>query len=133
MTLEAAQILSSAAHLLGQPAPYRPTHLAHPCVRWTAASRGNWRWVVAHGLALAEEYRRRYGRAHGSLAVLRWAARPGVGPPGGARRQRFVMALPEELRGDDPVLAYRRYYLRDKAKMASWRAPARPPPWWPRR
>ena len=131
MTLETAQILCSAAHLLGQKAPYRPTHLGHPCVVWTAASRGNWRWVVAHGLALAEEYERRFGRRHKSLAVLRWAERSGAGPPAqSGRRRKFVMAMPEKYRGPDPVQAYRRFYQAEKARLAPWRAPARPPPWW---
>jgi hypothetical protein len=134
MTLEAAQILCSAAHLLGQRAPYRPTHLAHPCVIWAAASRGNWRWVVAHGLALAREYERRYGRPHRSLAVFRWAQGRGVGPPASSgRRRRFATAMPERYRAGDPVAAYRRFYAAEKARFATWRAPAKPPPWWPRR
>jgi len=133
MTLETAQILCSAAHLLGQKAPYKPTHRAHPCVLWTAAGRGNWRWVVTHGLALADEYERRFGRVHKSRPVLEWAAGRGVGPRGGERRRPFVMAMPEEYRGRDAVAAYRRYYFAEKARFARWRAPARPPGWWPRR
>jgi hypothetical protein len=132
MTLEAAQILCSAAWNLGQKAPYRPTHAKHPCVQWAGACRGNWEWVVAHGLALAAEYERRFGRMHGSLPVLRWAARAGVGPrrKGRVRRQKFVMALPDKYRGLDPVAAYRRYYRAEKASFATWKAPATPPPWW---
>lgn len=133
MTLETAQILCTAAHLLGQEAPYKPTHVKHPCVLWTAACRGNWRWVVAHGLALADEYERRFGRTHKSVPVLRWAARRGVGPRGSARRQPFVMAMPDEYRGRDPVAAYRRFYIGKKARFATWRAPGKPPAWWPRR
>jgi hypothetical protein len=133
MTLETAQILSTAAHLLGQKAPYRPTHLLHPCVVWTAACRGNWNWAVAHGLALADEYRRRFGRTHKCATVLRWARRRGVGPKGSARRRPFVQAMPERYRGRDAVAAYRRYYVAEKARFATWRAPARPPGWWPRR
>jgi hypothetical protein len=129
MTLESAQILCSAAHLNGHEAPYRPTHLEHPCVLWTAATRGNWRWVVAHGLALAAEYERRYGRTHKSLAVLQWAQASGAGPRHG-RRQRFAIATPEEYRSADPVASYRAYYLGEKAGFATWRAPACPPPWW---
>ena len=131
MTLESAQILCSAAHLLGQKAPYRPTHLQHPCVRWAAATRGNWRWTVRLGLALAAEYERRYGRTHKSLAVLRWTDKPGVGPPAASgRRRKFAMALPEQYQSADPVASYRAYYLGEKASFATWRAPAGPPPWW---
>jgi hypothetical protein len=130
MTLEAAQILCSAAHLLGQRAPYKPTHLQHPCVVWTAATRGNWDWVVAHGEALAAEYRRRYGRTHQSARIFRWARSSRVGPRDHRRRQRFVVAAPAHFLGQDPVESYRRYYRGDKARFATWRAPSRPPPWW---
>ena len=128
MTLEAAQILCSAAHLLGQRAPYKPTHLGHPCVVWTAASRGNWRWVVAHGEALAEEYRRRYGRVHKSAAIFRWARRHG--PRDARRRQPFAQAVPDAYRGPDAIRAYRRYYAGETRRFATWRAPSEPPPWW---
>jgi hypothetical protein len=132
MTLETAQILSSAAHLLGQRAPYKPTHLKHPCVQWAAASRGNWLWVVEHGLALADEYTRRYGKTHKSMRVLRWASRARVGPRDESRRRPFVACVPDQYRGLNPIEAYRRYYVTDKARFCTWRAPALPPPWWPR-
>src|SRR5687768_10188156 len=80
MTLESAQLLCTAATLLGQWAPYRPTHVGHPCVLWTASRRANWTWTLQHGLALAEEFERRYGNVHGSHCVLLWATLPGVGP-----------------------------------------------------
>ena len=129
MTLETAQILCSAAWQLGQRAPYKPTHQKHPCVKWTAACRGNWSWVVAHGLALAAEYERRFGRTHASLPVLKWARRHG--PKTGLRRQPFVMAMPDRYKARDPVAAYRRFYREEKAHFATWKPPSKPPPWWP--
>jgi hypothetical protein len=134
MTLETAQILCTAARQLGQWAPYLPTHVKHPCVLWTASRRANWDWTVQHGLALAEEYERRYGRLHGSLPVLLWACLPEIGPRASRKpRQPFPMAMPDEYRGADPVLAYRRYYRGEKAHFATWRQPAQPPTWWHKR
>ena len=131
MTLETAQILCTAAQLLGNRAPYRPTHSKHPCVLWTAQRSANWDWVVRHGLALGEEFRRRFGREHASLAVIRWASEHPVGPlRTSARRQPFPQAMPEAYRGPDACLAYRRYYLAEKAHFARWKAPAQPPSWW---
>jgi hypothetical protein len=131
MTLETAQILCTAARTrFGQEAPYRPTHARHPCVEWAAARRANWDWLVRHGLALADEYRRRYGRLHPSRAVIAALARGGP-PPSPGRRQRFPQAMPERYRGPDPVAAYRRYYVGEKARFATWKAPSRPPRWWP--
>ncbi|HKB55766.1 MAG TPA: hypothetical protein VKD22_17335 [Ramlibacter sp.] len=63
MPLETAMILYSAHWLTagrvpeGAPEhPYRLTHQHHPCVKWAAASAGNYRWLAQHGLALCERY-----------------------------------------------------------------------------
>lgn len=129
MTLETAQILCTAARAhLGQRAPYRPTHAAHPCVVWAAARRANWDWLVRHGLALANEYERRFGRVHRSRAVIARMARRGP-PPSRRRRQPFAQVMPEPFRGADAVTAYRRYYVGEKARFARWTPPARAPRW----
>ncbi len=132
MTLETAQILCTVARTrFGQRAPYRATHPNHPCVVWAAARRANWDWLVAHGLALADEYERRFGRVHASRAVIARVARRGPSPSAIRRRQPFAQVLPEQYRGPDAVGAYRRYYAGDKARFATWRPPSRPPRWWP--
>lgn len=69
MTLETAQILSTAYG-----GPYRPTHRNHPCVLWAANDLRNAKWLADHGKALAAEYKRRFGRVHGSQPVLYWAS-----------------------------------------------------------
>jgi hypothetical protein len=62
MVLETAQLLSGALYLLGywNYNLYKPTHLNHPCTRWVIKSRGNFDWLVRHGLALGSEYSRRF-------------------------------------------------------------------------
>jgi hypothetical protein len=130
MTLETAQILCTAARTrLGRHAPYRATHASHPCVAWAAARRENWAWLVRHGLALADEYERRFGRVHASRAVIERMA-PLAPAPCGGRRQPFAQVMPERYRGPDAVVAYRRYYAAEKGRFATWRAPARAPRWW---
>ena len=70
MTLETAQILSSALTLIGVPHNgYKPTHVRHPCVLWAVDLR-NWVWLRELGRALASEYTRRYQRDHSSLLVI---------------------------------------------------------------
>jgi hypothetical protein len=71
--LETAQILSSALHNLGywRSFLYHPTHLGHPCVLWVAKARGNFNWLVLHGLGLNEEYKYRFGNnTHKSTSVI---------------------------------------------------------------
>jgi hypothetical protein len=74
MALESAQILSTALHNLGHWSSnlYRPTHATHPCVHWAGHSRGNFNWLVLHGLGLGEEYKYRFGasREHQSCSVI---------------------------------------------------------------
>jgi hypothetical protein len=65
MALESAQLLSTVAG-----GPYKPTHANHPCTLWAGTSRANAAWLLAHGLALCDEYTRRFGRVHGCAAVL---------------------------------------------------------------
>lgn len=123
MVLESAQLLCGP--LPG--APYRPTHLAHPCAAWTRASRGNYLWLVDHARALAEEYTRRYGRVHASTAVIEWCAqRTGAIPDGSL--QPHAQAMPARYRGPCAVTAYRRYYVAEKLSGAHWTR--REPPAW---
>ncbi len=129
MVLETAQILSTVSWRYGVEAPYRATHAQHPCTLWAGETAGNWHWLIEHGRALADEYARRYGKEHKSRAVIEWAALHG-GRPADGDLTLFAQAMPDEYRQPDPVLAYRAYYLGDKARMASWREPAAPPPWW---
>lgn len=73
MILETAQILCSALANMNCPTEglYKPTHRNHPCVRWAGAARGNFNWLVLHGLALNEEYKFRYQKNdHKSTSVI---------------------------------------------------------------
>lgn len=131
MTIETAQILCSA--FPAGKTPYKPTHTRHPCSVWARTSQANYTWAVEHGLALAQEYTRRYGKVHATEHVLRTMAAltsqvPFLAPHRGLTP--FALAMPEDLRGADPVAAYQRYYLRDKAAIATWTEPASPPVWW---
>lgn len=139
MILETAQILCSVHHKLmvtteSDPIPYRKTHVNHPCVIWAAESLQNYLWLVQLGRELAKEYSFRYSeegkasKTHKSAAVIEWAARvlpplPSIGltPP----RQ----AMPDQYKvKDDPVAAYRAYYLGEKTRMLKYKR--RQPPAW---
>lgn len=78
MLLESTQLLYTAHHLCGDVGDwaaddlkvYKPTHANHPVARWVRASSCNYRWLLAHAKALANEYTRRYGRVHACEAHL---------------------------------------------------------------
>lgn len=112
--------------------PWKMTHVGHPCTQWTQRVWGNYMWHSRLGLALCEEYTRRYGREHKSLAVHRWLNRhipptfeSTVSDPVGLTP--FAVCMPEECKvPDDPVASYRNYYNQKKVRFARWAHSERP-------
>jgi hypothetical protein len=128
MILESGQMLC-AAHPPGS-APWKRTHYNHPCTVWARTSTGNYEWLAIHGLALCEEYTKRYGKRHKSEDTLLWCAEnvPKEVPEG--PRTPFIVAIKNrEYHLIDAVTSYRAYYLGDKVRFARWRH-SEPPTWW---
>lgn len=125
MVLETAQMLSTVEALRGRRGWYKPTHERHPCTLWAAGSDANHSWLVEHGHALALEYTERFGKYHACTEHL-----AGLVPGNWSDHSPFVQAMPEHYRGENPVLAYRRYYLGEKARFAEWRHSRPEPVWW---
>lgn len=130
MAVETAQLLSTVLRSYGADDAdlYRPTHRSHPCTLWAAASRANYQWLTNHGLAICDEYSRRYDKTHASLRVIRKADWMAVVIPEG-QLTPFAQAMPDEFRRDDAVEAYRAYYRGAKASIAKWKSPAVQPTW----
>jgi hypothetical protein len=129
MILESVQILCTALNQRGFSAPYRSTHIHHPCVRWAGQSFDNFRWLARLARALNSEYRYRYARSrdHASIAVLdrlegfRFES---------AGITEFAQAMPDQYKvPGDAVSAYRAFYLGEKLAFARWTR-RRPPRWW---
>ena len=120
MCLETAQILSTVAH-----GPYKPTHQSHPCTLWAGSHRGNYDWLVMHGLALCEEYTARYQKRHKCQDIISGLANRGnLFPPG---KSPHVQCMPDQYRAADPVTAYRQYY--HSKTFAEWKRSSTPE-WW---
>ena len=128
MVLETAQMLCTVAHQNGfDNAPYKVAHPKHPCTLWAGKSADNWAWLIKHGLAMCEEYTRRYGRVHKSQAVIEWCARLPI--KFGAKKQTpFAQAMPPQYKNPCAVTAYRAYYHGEKAAFATWKSEV--PKWW---
>lgn len=130
MILETAQILCTISD--HPDTPYKPTHTNHPCVKWAEQSFENKEWLINHGLALAEEYTRRYQKIHKSSSVIEWVSGlflkidyeyDGLTP--------FVQCMPDVYKVEnDPVTAYRNYYIGEKSKFARWDRLNNTPDWW---
>ena len=127
MSVESTQLLATVARQHGLSVTYRPTHINNPCTLWVARSKDNYEWLLAHGIALAEEYTLRYKRIHLSAQYLEGELskcpdsipRIGLTP--------FVQCMPEEYKHEDAIIAYRTFYLKDKVRFAKWSVRDEPP------
>lgn len=129
MIVETAQLLSSAHP--GETAPYRHTHVNHPCAKWTRASLDNYRWLARHGVALCAEYTRRYDKLHKTQSVLEWLSWNLPELPV-LEMTPFVIAIKDPTYWrSDVIEAYRAYYIGEKKRFARWAPRAAPPLWWP--
>ena len=120
MILESAQMLCSVLWQHGIEAPYKRTHVKHPCTLWAGESLGNWRWLHRLALALNDEYRYRFNKSvdHNSAVVVRGLPQPHLKDIG---LTEFVQAMPDQYKiPGDPVSAYRRFYVEDKSRFATW-------------
>lgn len=121
MLLESCQMLASVHHRYGNKAVrYKEAHPKHPCTLWAGDTARNYAWLLAHAMCLCREYTHRYGKRHkceelayGELAVL---------PVGliGTEQTPFAQAMPDAYKHPNPVIAYRQYYLGEKASFARW-------------
>jgi hypothetical protein len=115
-------------------APYKPTHDAHPSVKWARESSANLAYLENLFLALCDEYTYRYGKVH--ACETKWKEyyhiiqrcinerlpnTPFTYPP---------LCMPDEYKTACHVESYRLYYLGDKARMLKWKN--RDTPYWVR-
>lgn len=120
MGLESAQILSSVSWKLNSPAPYKPTHIKHPCVIWAGESIENWYWLWKHAKAILNEYSLRYNKIHKSEFVIDWLFQYGARPVVGDLTD-FVLCMPDKYKSNDTIDSYRKFYFGEKITFATWR------------
>lgn len=126
MTLESTQIACTALNKRGFKTPYKSTHSQHPCVLWAEASFANLQWLKRLARALNREYRYRYRKNadHRSLAVLDAVEELEFESVG---LTDFPQAMPERYGvPEDPVRAYRQFYIGEKLRFARWTRRRRP-------
>jgi hypothetical protein len=119
MLLEAAQLLSTVVRLSGLDAGYKITHRNHPCTLWTNKSLSNWIWLRKLAKALNNEYRFRFDKTinHKSYDLIMLLPVPNIIDHG---LTPFVQIMPEIYKDNDPVIAYRNYYVWEKGYLLNW-------------
>lgn len=134
MPLECAQMLSTAhreldtfpSSIAHDSSIYRSTHKHHPCNRWLRQSAANYHWLYDHFEALCAEYSYRYYKLHMSWFKLSAALKSPPSRIPDCEMTPFAQAMPDEYKHDDPVVAYRRFYIADKRDFLDYRKRQRP-------
>ena len=144
MPLETCQMLSIVAskkwgHDFGtlpkkDGTPYKTEKGAfrnHPCTVWANESIVNAWWLVAHGMALCEEYTHRYDKVHSCEKTILEAG--GMIPFTMERPKSFARAMPDVLKNNIAISTFTAYkeYIRSKTWVASnYLCDSSRKPWW---
>lgn len=105
---------------------YLPCHHNHPCSVWVRSSLENFYWTCCYVNALNAEAQIRGYSEHSSCIECNRLPEPinmrdvGLTP--------FAQAMPDAYKNADAVQAYRTYYRKDKADIATWKT--KQPEWW---
>ena len=111
----------------GKISPYGIGYMHHPCTKWARESKENWDWLLELTLNLSLEHEQRYGKVTMSRKIAEWFSKNYEAPVSKGLTE-FYQAVPEELKGPDPVHAYRLYYAGWKEYFAKWKNEV--PEWW---
>ena len=122
MVTESAQMMASALRRHGATddqmpltksgTPYKGGYHHHPCTVWAGDSMGNYQWLANHAIALCIEYKLRFGKIHACEApIMKMDSMDVFIKPHHGRVTPFAQAMPDEYKDDDPVVAYRAYYM----------------------
>ena len=117
--------------------PYKGGDHFHPCTVWTSVVRANFHWLADHAIQLCKEYTIRFGKTHACEQPIKQMADmcyiiPRFNPETSRREMTpFAQAMPDEYKDDDPVVAYRAYYMSkmDSPGGVHYRHTS-PPDWW---
>lgn len=131
MSIEYAQLLSTAHHLLAEGEEsyltnvYKPTHKNHPATKWVMEHPAHYAWLYNLTEATWSEYTYRYGKVHASSRLRPWISK--------VPRQLIAcgaptpppQCMPENYRilpvsWENTIRAYQQYYCGPKAAFAAW-------------
>lgn len=159
MILESAQMLVTASYnpafkrlvslaafdMLAESRPCAPlsaSHKMHPCMQWVNTAPENLCYLARLALALCYEKQRRWPmnmrheyQAWLQLLNTQLAAPWTASNPYYKFPANFAIAIKDtSLRSvaapaDQALRIYRHYYIKDKARFATWKAPASKPAW----
>lgn len=103
------------------PVCYGLSHQNHPCAIWCRETIDNYNWLFDLLQETSAEYTHRYGKIHKTWSDVKDFL---AAPPKNLKAiglTQLPQAMGEEFKvKDDPIEAYRNYYLGPKAAFAKW-------------
>lgn len=113
---------------------YKAGWLKHPSTQWLFKSIENYMWLYEHMMALNDEYKKRYNHTKDHLAIQKLGEIL-KSPPTNLKNSDVIEteptpAMPEYCKvKNDSVASYRKYYIHEKKRFATWKSPAKMPQW----
>lgn len=98
---------------------YNASHANHPSAIWARNTDTNYHWLVSLFEGVLREYTKRYGKIHATEKLLEFFRTAPKRIPKGPLTP-FALAMPEQYKVEDAVLAYQNYYVGDKVRFARW-------------
>ena len=113
---------------------YKAGWVKHPSTEWLFESAYNYVWLYKHMMALNEEWKKRYGHKRDHLAIQKLGDLL-KSPPINSKINKIATdikpAMPEYCKvNGDGVASYRKYYIMEKQRFATWKSPAKTPGWY---
>lgn len=101
---------------------YKASHINHPSAVWVRSDLNNYKWLVECTKYLLGEYTHRYGKRHACTDITEYLM---AHYPKNIRNERFTEpppAMPDYCKVlGDSVASYRRYYIMEKSRFATWK------------
>ena len=100
---------------------YKASHINHPSAIWVRESIENYFQMYKLYMAVLAEFTNRYGKIHGSSKPSIALIRPPSNIPL-VKGTQLPQCMPEMCKvKNNPILAYRNYYIVEKNSFASWK------------
>ena len=100
---------------------YKASHINHPSAIWVRESIENYFQMYKLYMAVLAEFTNRYGKIHGSSKPSIALIRPPSNIPM-VKGTQLPQCMPEICKvKNNPILAYRNYYIVEKNSFASWK------------
>lgn len=107
---------------------YKSCHVNHPSNIWVRQSKENYKWLYDMWCYLHEEFKIRYAKDHKSYVKLKSILKDVPKNIPDVPFTQPLQAMPDDVKHDDSITAYRNYYIKYKKSFATWKT--KTPTWY---